>query len=489
MGLSKQNKMIIEDFNMSDDYRILNILASTKISNEEKRILIDNCQERINKMEREILLQTLRCLDLSFCNSCKHFIQTIISSLSTKEVESLLYQNKHYHDISLIAEFLMSEDWFKSATENKTFILAYELEKALNEDNVDQYVTINMGIAIINMLTLVNTNPELFDMIMKNYITLLERHNEDFLEQFKIYGYEVMDKYLENSQEITPNLLIFDCEIMRFNNQTNVSYFEFYDSTDKQNSDNFAYAYAGVVRINVDAIKDIYASQKNKIIATGWILKVIGHEIDHVFCQRYQIGEKRDLYTELKVYNSRISEALQSIVKREFYLEWHDNFTHEFQANIAGIKSVYERYKYLKSIKEEDKFEINRLFAKILLSSFCEIDSSTNRGYFAAIEFTRDEFAKYIDDLPSYAYHVMFNKEVNMPSELQELENNLTEMDRFMLGYHNRYMGIIELIAKGEIKTTNIFEDLPTLYEQHKDLIQDKFPPFIKRGNDAKKFN
>lgn len=489
MGFSEQERTIIEDFNMSDDYRLLRILAGTQTSNEEKKFLIDNCGERISRMETDILLQTLRCVDSSFCLTFKEFIQNTISSLSTRQVEALLYENKHYNEVSNIAEFLIGEEWFKSAEENKTFILAYELERLLNEENVNKETTIEMGIKIINTLTVLNTNPELFDMIMKNYISLLESYNKEFIEQFKVYGYEVMDKHLEEGKEITPNLLIFDCEIMRFSHQTNVSHFEFYDSTNDTNRDAFAYAHAGKVRINVDAIKDVYAEQKNKMTVTQWIFFVIGHEINHIFCEWYQVGEERDLYTELQVYNSGIADALHNMVKREFYRYWHDNFTHEFQANIAGIKSVYERYKYLKSIKLEDKIEVNRLFAMLIRSSFCEMEKSSKKGYFNAVEFTRYEFSKYKDDLPGYARHHLFNGQVEMPSELQELESNLTEYERFMLGYHNIYMGIIDLIAKGEIKTTNIFDDLDTLYEECKDRIKDTFPPFVERNTDIKKFN
>ncbi len=487
MELLEQGRTLIEDFNMSDDYRILRILAGIQTSNEEKKFLIDNCGERISRMETDILLQTLRCAAPSFFTTCTDFIKKTIFTLNTRQIEALLYCNKHYNEVSNIADFLVGEEWFNSQSENKIFILGYELNKLLKEDCIDKETTIEMGIRIINTLTVLNTNPELFDMIMKNYISLLEKHNKEFIEQFKIYGYEIMDKHLEEGKELTSNLLIFDCEIMRHNNQSNVRYFEFYDSTDKDDGDLIACARAGRVRINVDSLKNVYAEQKNKMIATQWILKVIGHEIDHVFCELYQVGEERDLYTELKVYNSCIAETLQSLVNRDYYLYWHDNFTHEYQANIAGIKSVYERYKYLKSIKLEDKFEINRLFAILLRSSFCEIERDSKKGYFNAIEFTRYEFERYKDDLPKYVYHHLFNGQVKMPIELQELESNLTEYEKFMLGYHNIYMGIIDLIAKGEIKTANIFEELDTLYEKYKDCIKESFPPFIKSENDTKK--
>lgn len=487
MEVIEQGRTIIEDFNKSDDYRILNILAGVQTSNEEKKFLIDNCEERISQMDIDILLQTLRCVDLSFCDLCKDFIKKTIFSLSTRQVEDLLYRNKHYNEVSNIATFLVGEDWFKSVSEFQIFILAYELEGLLNMENVDKETTIEMGVRIINVLTVLNTNPELFDMIMKNYISLLEKFNKEFIEQFKIYGYEIMDKHIEDGKELTPNLLIFDCEIMEHNNQANVSYFEFYDSTDKEDGELIAYARAGKVRINVDVIKSVYDELKNNKTAIQWILKVIGHEIDHVFCQRYKSGEERDLYTELKVYNSCIAETLQNLVKRDYYLHWHDNFTHEYQANIAGIKSVYERYKYLKSIKLEDKIEINRLFAILLRSSFCEIENSPNKGYFNAIEFTRYDFSKFKDNLPMYARHRLFNGQIEMPSELQELESNLTQMERFMLGYHNIYMGIIDLIAKGEIKTANIFEELEILYEEYKDCVKDTFPPVIDPNPDIKK--
>ena len=200
MGFSEQERTIIEDFNMSDDYRLLRILAGTQTSNEEKKFLIDNCEDRISRMEPDLLLQALRCADLSFFTTCKEFIKKTIFTLSTRQVEALLYKNKHYNEVSEIAGFLVGEEWFKSVSEFKIFILAYELESLLNEENVDKETTIEMGIKIINTLTLLKTNPELFDMIMKNYIALLESYNKEFIEQFKIYGYEIMDHLLEEGK-------------------------------------------------------------------------------------------------------------------------------------------------------------------------------------------------------------------------------------------------------------------------------------------------
>lgn len=489
MGLRENKLALIDEFNASDDYGILLILAGNQTTDEDKKFLLENCYERITKMDIELILQTLRCVDLSFCQSCENFIKNIISHLAGSQIEDLLYRNKHYHDVNNIAHYLIEQEWFISSNKNKIFVLAYELEKFLKEEYVSEETTIDLGINIIETLTHTNNNPELFDMIMKNYLGLLKKHNKKFIEQFKIYGYEAMDKHLASDQEITPNLIIFDCEIMCLNNDTNVSFFEFYNSKNDKNKDAFAYAHAGVVRINVDAIKDVYAEYKNKMTATQIIFYVIGHEIDHIFCERYQSEEERNFYTELKVYNSGVAEALQNIVNREFYREWHDNFTHEYQANIAGIKTVYERYDYLKSIKIEDKIEMNRLFALLLRSSFCQIEHKDKSGYFAAVEFTRDEFAKYKDNLPGYAYHHLFNGQVEMSEELQEVENNLSEYERFMLGYYNKYMAIIDLIAKGEIKTTNIFADLPELYEKYKDTLKDNFPPFIKSEVDNKKIN
>ncbi|MDE6142336.1 MAG: hypothetical protein K2G03_07000 [Bacilli bacterium] len=484
--IKEREHTIIENFNSSDDYQIFNILAGDKKSNEEKKYLIDNCYERLDKMDTSLLIRLLQSVDYSFCTICHSFIKTKISKFNKRQVGELLYYNKYYHEISPIAKFLVENEWFKN--EYKIFVLAYELEELLTAKYVAKDKTIDFGIYIISILRDSNTTPELFDMIMKNYLCILEKHNREFLDQFKSYGYEVMDQHLSENQELTSNLLIFDCEIMPFNSEIKVDYFEFYDSShDLSGKNAFAYANAGKIRINVDAIKDIYSEYKNKIIATQIIFYIIGHEIDHIFCERYKSGEDKNPYTELKVYNSGISEALQNIMPREFYRQYHNCFAHEFQANISGIKSLYARYNYLKNISKEDKIEVNRLLSGVLVSSFCEVESPSKTGFFGPVEFTRDEFDKHKDNLPLYAYHSMLNKTAEISHELQELEDNLSELERLMLGYHNKYIGIIDLVARGKIKTDNIFENLPCLYEEHKEEIKDKFKPFIERSKNSKK--
>lgn len=480
-----EKRGLIENFNSSDDYQVFNILTGSKTTTLEKKYLIDNCRERLIKMDANLFMQMLQIVDEEFCTVCSDFLENVISSLSIEQIESLLYSNKHYHYISPISNFLMEKDWFKR--QYQIFALAYELEQIRENEKIDESLVEDLGIKIINALTEEHTNAELFDMLIKNYLTILEKHNKGFLEQFKGYGYEIMDKCLAQQQKITSNLLIFDCEIMRLTNATNIDHFEFYNSTNDSENKAFAYAHAGTVRINTDAIEDIYAEYQNRNVATQIIFYVIGHEIDHVFCERYRSSESRDSHTELKVYNSGISSALQDVTSREFYREYHNCFTHEYQANIAGIESLYMRYKYLKSIGDEDKIEVNKLLAGVLLSSFCRVESPDRIGYFGPVEFTRDEFLKYKDDLPGYAYYSLLNKQVDMPEELEVLEENLSELERLLFGYYNRYIGIIALIAKGELESKNIFEDIEDLYDKNKDAVKETYPSFNKENGQVKK--
>ncbi len=473
------DKKVIADFNNSDDYQILLILAGEQMSNDNKKYLMENCQERIQQMDKETFLRTLQHVDSSFCLSCSEILASMLRDLKISDLEALVYENKHYHDVSDLANYLLTQPWFVSKKEYQAFILDIELEKLLKAKNVSQVQLTDIGAIIIELLNKADSNPEIFDMIMKNYLTLLNKYDQESIQQFKAAGYKAMNEYLLKYHELNSNLLIFDCEAMRFGSNTNVSHFEFYDGSSGPDKDAFAYAHAGKVRINTAAIKGVYAEYQNKNVATQLIFYVIGHEIDHVFCERFQPEEGENLYCELKVYNSGISSALHNIMTKEYYHQWHNCLAHEYQANIAGITSIYARYPYLPCITSEDKREVNTLLARVLRSSYCEVESPTQTGYFGPVEFTRDEFSQYQDNLPGYAYYCLYNKQITIPPQLEELESHLTELERFKLGYHNIYIGIIDLLNKGEITTENIFEDLETLYEKYQGKITNKFPLYL----------
>ena len=74
-----------------------------------------------------------------------------------------------------------------------------------------------------------------------------------------------------------------------------------------------------------------------------------------------------------------------------------------------------------------------------------------------------------------------------MPEELEVLEENLSELERLLFGYYNRYIGIIALIAKGELESKNIFEDIEDLYDKNKDAVKETYPSFNKENGQVKK--
>lgn len=479
MDIIDENHNLVSKFNMSSDYDILLLLDGEKLSAKEKKYLIEHCQNRIEQMNIDIFLQTIRQTDQIFCETCSQYLSSKIPSLTVAQTEELLYVNKYYHEVSEIATFLVKQDWFRMRMndEYKAFFIAFELEKMLKMESISKEKIIDIGANIINLLASINGNFMLFDMIIKNYLSLLEKYIPQYFENFKEQGYEMINRQVAGEKELTPNMIIFDCGITKKELKSNVDYFEFYE---KDDGEAFAYAHAGTVRINVAAIKDIYQQYENKRIGTQMLLYVIGHEIDHVYCQRYKGNGSKESIEELRVFNSSISSALQQAVNRNFYLEYHNCFSHEFSANIRGIETLYYKQKYLPSITKKDKEEMNRLLAKILFTSYCLVeDDSTKYGYVGPIEFTRENFKKIKDNLPGYASHCLLNNQKELPSELEIIESNLSEIEKCLLGYYNQYIGVLKLIANGKVNSVNLFDDLPTLYDKYKILIGEEFPPYL----------
>ncbi len=482
MAIIDENQALESEFNMRSDLDILLMLTGKKLSVKEKKYLIEHCQNRIEKMDVEIFLQTIRQIDQAFCKACNQYLSSKIPSLTVAQTEELLYENKNYHEMSEIAIFLVQQDWFQSKKEDKykSFFIAFELEKMLDMESISEEKIVTMGADIINLLTSTNGSSMVFDMVIKNYLSLLGKQNPQYFESFKIQGYEVINQQIAYNKELTPNMVIFDCGVTKKESNSNVDYFEFYDKGDKQTEEAFAYAHAGRVCFNTTAIKDFYQQYENKKIATQILFYVIGHETDHVYCERYKSNMNNDSMEELRVFNSRISSALQEATSRKFYKDYHNCFSHEFLANIKGIETLYYKQKLLPSITKADKEEINRLLARILFSSYCRVvDDSTRYGYVGPVEFSREEFKELKDNLPGYACHCLLNNQKELPSELVRVEENLTEIEKFSLGYYNQYIGTLKLIANGKISSVNLFEDLPTLYDQYEKLNGETFPPYL----------
>lgn len=485
--INEDKKELVSKFNMSSDYDILIMLDGENLSVDDKKYLIEHCQTRINQMDINIFLQAIRQTNQEFCEECNQYLSSKIPLLTVAQTEELLYVNKYYHEVSKVADFLVKQDWFheKKEKEYKNFFIAYELEKMLKMKLVDKKTIVDFGADIISLLTSTDGNFILFDMVIKNYLFLLEKYNPQYFETFKKTGYDIINQQIASEHELSLNMIIFDCGITKTELKSNVDYFEFYE---KEDGEAFAYAHAGTVRINVAAIKDIYQQYENKKIGTQMIFYIIGHEIDHIFCERYKSNVNNDFMEELKVFNSSISLALQEVVNRNFYLEYHNCFSHEFAANIKGIETLYHKQKYLPSITEKDREEMNRLLAKILFSSYCLVaDDSTEYGYVGPVEFSREEFKKFKDNLPGYACHCLLNNQKDLPSELEIVEDNMNEVEKFLFGYYNEYIGILKLVANGKVNSVNLFEDLPILYDKYERLVGEEFPPYLPSYSDIKK--
>lgn len=197
------NNNLISKFNSSSDYGILLLINGDNLSAKEKRYLIENCQNRIEQMDINIFIQTLRQTDYNFCEELSQYLSLKIPTLTISQIEDLLYTNKYYHAVSEIASFLVKQNWFinKGNTDYKCFFTAFELEKMLQLDFVSEEKIQAIGSDIIDLLTANKGSSLLFDMIIKNYLSLLQKYAPQYFEYFKNQGYETINRQIAEEKE------------------------------------------------------------------------------------------------------------------------------------------------------------------------------------------------------------------------------------------------------------------------------------------------
>lgn len=475
----------VDTYNAMDDYTLFLTMLSTMVSLEEKKYIINNCSTRLEKMEENVYLQMIRQFDKSDILGLSEYICNKVKGLSQEQLEKVLYVNKYYHELSDLAEYLCKQEWFINDKKAISFLVGYSLEKMIKEEDSDKKVIKSIGRIILDEFSSSNHNVELADMILKNYFSLLEKISSEMVEDFVSNGYEKIDKWIAKEQEVTPNMIIFLCHALKRNLDLDCAA-EFFDFVNKPDEWYFAYFHVNEIIINIDAVSKAYEKFGKENVAFLYLISVLGHELGHAYVMDHRAKTDRgNLKDNLLLHNACVSEALQNLKSKEFYREYHNCFSHEFYANIAGLETLYNQYERFPSLSKETKVKINELLACSLYSSYAM--NSETATYLGPVEFIKHFFADYKNNLPGYAKMLLLDERAELSGRLVEVEKNLNDEEKFKLGYHNKYIGILEMIARGEIKTTNILEDLPYLYQEYGYLVEEKYPACSDKKEESSK--
>lgn len=478
--MNKTLNKIIEGANLYSSNVIINLIAGNMLltSIEDKKYFIDNYSRYIDLMDNYDFIKLIKLISKELFESCSEYFLKRINELSYTEIESILYVNKYERRLSDIAPFLLEQPGFKD--KYPMFLVAYELETHINDDSFSLSKLNDFGDVIISALSNYDGDTILFDRALKNYTSILMKNYPELYEEFKKRGYACLRKMINDGVELTNNVIIFDCRMIANGlKNTIVNYCEFYPKINNENA--FACADLDSVMISIERIKNSYSREEDKRFVSCYIIFTIAHEICHMFHSQYDEEKNADdPITKLSIFNAKMGEATQH-ANRDLYALHHDSFAHEFLCNIEGMKHLYDVQRCLQIKDEEFMQKLTRYFAGRLLASNC-FDTKTNK-YIGPVEVTRKFFSesKYI---PKYAQMTLFHGKSEMPPELETIEKELTEKEKFMLGYFSKYINVLDLVGMGTVKSTNLFEDLDRIYDTYSYLLGDKY--FNETSNDSK---
>lgn len=468
----------IRDYDSMDDISLFLMMLSDNVSLEEKGQVINDFSDRLDRMDEKYFLQMLRQFDLNTILNFSDYVDNKIKKLSPLQLEKTLYENKYYHEMSNLTDYLLEQDWFRKDEKTFIFCTAHRLEKLSKDDIVSRDEVQNIGNAILGEL-FVPHDFEIFDMIFMNYMSLLEKFDTEVISDFINSGYSIINQCVDKDLEVTPNMIIFICHMLKRNLKLDyfANFFEF--SFDPKESF-FACHYADKIYINMAAVKENYEMFDDKKTAFQYLFFALGHELEHSYVMEYKKNiERTDLKEELRIHNACVALALKNAETKDFYLDYHDCFAQEFYANLAGIEMLYDQYKFFPCITDEDKIRINKVLAGVLSRSFAlEPDSGT---YLSPVDFTKMFF--YDLKKGSHARLYLLDDQDTLSDRLKSVEKNLNEMEKFKLGYYNKYIGILRLLANGEISAVNIFDELPMLYFKWHHLVDGKYPAYNGSDN------
>ena len=446
---------------LENDIDLQLLILGDYLTDEEKVYLFKNYKDRILKMDRDKLLFVLKAISIDLCEKIDFFLSEFLPTIPINQLESLLYLNKYEKKISDIIYYLFKQPWF---LDKKYDIIrcAVMLEENIKDYSMNKEQLIDKGNLILDTLSNSDCDFTFFDMTLKNYLTLLQSKDPEYLEAFTQKGYSKIFARISDYQEITNNELIFICrDACRNMNIDLIEYCEIRDRVERY----LATIGSTVVTICEPVKRRTINSYDDKRIPDLLLIYVIGHELTHHISRWYSSyyeSKRNGMPVEkLAFYNSNLGDSLVD-VDNSYYYKYHNSYSHEYIATICGLKYLYyilTKYSFFdKNLLEQ----VTRRISYELFHSY-QYDQNNN-SYISPSEFTRERFEAH-KPLPKFARRALYHGQSEMPRKLEQIKDELTEEERFMLGYPNKYIELLKEIAEGKIKCADLFRDLPLLYD------------------------
>lgn len=501
----------LKDYNFKDDWALVRAVWKDDVSLEAKEYVIGKYSERISQFDYTLTSYFFTSLSFELCVRCPEFIRNSIEAMEMEILTKFFYIDYEGRKLTGIANYLANEEWFYNDKKYEKIIIAYDLMKTNNYSDdktvFDEDKLYNYGYFILGQLYEEECDVRVTNVILLNYIELIKKYYPSYFETFMKEGYKRINNFIYSNIMLTCNMMIFDCHVTA--KLLDIKSF-YYVGFNGEKDDCYGEFCEDKVILYIDLIKSIYENNSSKI-AVQRLLHLLSHEIVHADQADYRYGIKQatDKLAKLRTYNCFISKYLCEI-DNDFYLEYHDNFFSEYDANIRGLEILYKKYQMLPSLTDDDKSECSKIFANGLFCSY--LDHFVSDIKITPVQFSKINLKPFVSDFSeciSYDYknflklleykssRLKFGKcsidvvkdNFKFSSEdLADVENNLTDFEKFMLGYDNPYLELLEMIANEEVYLPyNLLKAVPVFYEVNEQFIEKKYEFYKDNTKDKEK--
>lgn len=470
-----------DDF--EDDWAIIRAVWLKNVPIDTQVYVVNQYMDRINKFDDMLTTHFFTSLSIELCEKCSDFIKTRIQLLDKEILAKVFYICSSYNNLTGIANYLVNQDWFKNDEKYKDYIICYNLIKKNNYEDIEKLnedEMLDYGSFILNMLSKVECNVNLTNMIIKNYIELVKKYDLELYNCFIEQGYKVIDEFIENEVMLNRNMIIFDCHVTSsLYDIKSLNYVEFTEEENYKIYGSFKRFINNGISININSIYRTYDVFSYKT-ASLYLLHVLSHELVHADQHDYieNLKPVRDDLTKLRIYNCLISCSLMDNFV-ELYNEEHDCFYHEFDADIKGLEILYQKCKFLPNITRKDIEIFNKEMAAIILDSYYDcinLDDNSLKTKLSPVQFSKSNLIMIKDKLS-----VNDKEKLTFTPELGKIESNLTDYEKFILGYDNPYLEILDVVANenSNFSFGNLIEGLSKFYDEY-NMFFDKKYEFLK---------
>ncbi len=454
-------------YEQMSDSNFLCILLRKNTPIFEKDFIIEHFSNRISQMNNLVICAFLGRLEDELCQKYSNFIQKLLSSLS---LDDILYILTLHLDSPIVSAFFHLH-FLQNNPCYELFFVVYELKKLakvrkskikeiITDEEMQGYEEI-----ILNGFRSFSCFPQLFQIILDEYMKLLKyfpKCKNDFVKR----GYLIIDDYMEKNLPLNSQMILFDGYVMKERlGIKKLRSFDFYSRTNDVIMADYSSFYHSI-SLNQKAIDFVYRDFSSIRIADIFILFVLGHELGHAwYDENYSKYQNKTIQNNpvkyLQIVSSLCSEKITSVLGHEYYLQNHDCFVHEYLADIFGLQTLYDRYSFFPHLSVSDKMKINQLCAqRFFYKTGCQNDFKGQ--YLSPVVFTQNSYDERKNQIMEKSEFLYIDELLEM---IRTKQNNLTEYEKFLLGYDNSYTEILKMIADGHLKSVHLLEDILKYYD------------------------